>query len=267
MTGNKFLRARKLTKSYGPVTALQGVDFDINEGELVAVVGDNGAGKSTLIKILSGVVQPDSGELEVDGKPVHIRSPKEAAQLGIETVYQDLALAPNLDVAGNVFLGREPLVKSRLGRLFRVVDRRQMIQRVTEELKQLGVNIPAVHDLTVGTMSGGQRQAVAIARSAVWASRVLLMDEPTAALGVRESDAVLRLIQRIRQRGIAVVMISHILPHVIDLADRVVVMRQGAKVAELKNDEHLTHDRLIGLIVGYETGEITPNGPTVAQVQ
>ncbi|MBX3061397.1 MAG: sugar ABC transporter ATP-binding protein [Anaerolineae bacterium] len=254
MAGKRILTAKQLNKSYGPVTALQSVDIDIYEGELVAIVGDNGAGKSTLIKILSGVVQPDSGTIEMDNKPVSIRSPKEAAELGIETVYQDLALAPNLDVAGNVYLGREPIVKG-LGSFFGIVNRRSMIKRVEEELRLLEVNIPSVNGLEVGSMSGGQRQAVAIARSAVWASRILLMDEPTAALGVRESEAVLRLVQRIRQRGISVVMISHILPHVIQLADRVIVMRQGSKIAELTS-ENLSHDRLIAMIVGYEAGEV-----------
>lgn len=254
MNDQPILSARQLSKSFGPVRALHNVDFDIYEGELIAVVGDNGAGKSTLIKILSGVLHADSGEIRVDDKPVQIRSPKDSAQLGIETVYQDLALAPNLDVAGNVFLGREPVVKG-IGRFFGVFDQQAMVQRVEQELRQLEVNVPGVHSLEVGTMSGGQRQAVAIARSAVWASRVLLMDEPTAALGVKESQAVLRLIQRIRQRGIADVMISHILPHVIDLADRIAVMRQGAKVAELKGDG-ISHDRLIALIVGYEAADV-----------
>jgi ABC-type sugar transport system ATPase subunit len=254
MTNKAVISIHGLSKRFGPIEALRNVDLDIYTGELIGVVGDNGAGKSTLIKILSGVLRADTGEIYVNEKLVQINSPNDAARLGIETVYQDLALAPNLDVAGNVFLGREPSVKG-LGRILGIVDRPAMIKRVKDELEKLEVQIPSVSGLEVGQMSGGQRQAVAITRTAVWASKVLLMDEPTAALGVKESEAVLRLIERILKRGIAVVMVSHILPHVLQLSNRVVVMRHGRKVAELSG-ESVTHDRLIGLIVGYEEGDL-----------
>jgi simple sugar transport system ATP-binding protein len=204
-----------------------------------------------MIKMLCGAVQPDSGELYLEGREghVHLGSPHAARALGIETVFQDLALAPNRDVVSNLFLGREVYYKGALTPL-RILNTRAMKRRAKEQLAELQINIPGLTGFELGQMSGGQRQSVAIARAAFWASRILLMDEPTAALGVRESGAVLRLARSVADAGVAVVMVSHVLPHVMELADRVVVMRGGRKVAELT--EGIEQDRLISLIVGAE---------------
>jgi simple sugar transport system ATP-binding protein len=248
-----LLSVSDLHKRYGTIEALRGVDLDIGRAEIVAIVGDNGAGKSTLIKILAGTITPDAGSIEFDGRPVSLRDPQDAMRLGIETVYQDLALAPHLDIVSNIFLGRElkaPFPRS----LLRLMDRRAMTRQVREELTSLDVNVPGIRGLPVGKMSGGQQQAVAIARSVVWASSLLIMDEPTAALGVRESKAVLAIVKKVRERGVSVVLISHVLPHVVELADRVVVLRHGEKVAEL-NAGDISADRLVALIVGIEAGD------------
>ena len=245
------LHTRGIGKNYGSITAVDGVDIDIYAGEVLAIVGDNGAGKSTLIKMLCGAVQPDSGELYLEGREghVHLGSPHAARALGIETVFQDLALAPNRDVVSNLFLGREVYYGGVVAPL-RVLNTRAMKRRAKEQLAALRINIPGLSGFELGQMSGGQRQSVAIARAAFWASRILLMDEPTAALGVRESGAVLRLARSVADAGVAVVMVSHVLPHVMELADRVVVMRGGRKVAEIT--EGIEQDRLISLIVGAE---------------
>jgi fructose transport system ATP-binding protein len=245
------LHTRQIGKKYGSITAVEDVDIDIHAGEILAIVGDNGAGKSTLIKMLCGAVQPDSGELYLEGQDghVHLRSPHVAREKGIETVFQDLALAPNRDVVSNLFLGREVYYGGVLAPL-RILNRREMKRRAKEQLAALRINLPGLSGFELGQMSGGQRQSVAIARAAFWASRVLLMDEPTAALGVRESGAVLALARSVADAGVAVVMVSHVLPHVMELADRVVVMRGGRKVAELS--ENIEQDRLISLIVGAE---------------
>jgi fructose transport system ATP-binding protein len=245
------LHARGLVKHYGSITAVDGVDIDIHAGEILAIVGDNGAGKSTLIKMLCGAIQPDSGEMYLEGREghVHLGSPHAARALGIETVFQDLALAPNRDVVSNLFLGREVYYGGAVAPL-RILNTRAMKRRAKEQLAELRINIPGLSGFELGQMSGGQRQSVAIARAAFWASRILLMDEPTAALGVRESGAVLRLARSVADAGVAVVMVSHVLPHVMELADRVVVMRGGRKVAEIT--ENIEQDRLISLIVGAE---------------
>jgi fructose transport system ATP-binding protein len=245
------LHTRGIGKNYGSITAVDGVDIDIYAGEVLAIVGDNGAGKSTLIKMLCGAVQPDRGELYLEGREghVHLGSPHAARALGIETVFQDLALAPNRDVVSNLFLGREVYYGGVVAPL-RVLNTRAMKRRAKEQLAALRINIPGLSGFELGQMSGGQRQSVAIARAAFWASRILLMDEPTAALGVRESGAVLRLARSVADAGVAVVMVSHVLPHVMELADRVVVMRGGRKVAEITED--IEQDRLISLIVGAE---------------
>ena len=245
------LHTRGIAKKYGSITAVDGVDIDIYAGEVMAIVGDNGAGKSTLIKMLCGAVQPDSGELYLEGREghVHLGSPHAARALGIETVFQDLALAPNRDVVSNLFLGREVYYGGVVSPL-RVLNTRAMKRRAKDQLAELRINLPGLSGFELGQMSGGQRQSVAIARAAFWASRVLLMDEPTAALGVRESGAVLRLARSVADAGVAVVMVSHVLPHVMELADRVVVMRGGRKVAEITED--IEQDRLISLIVGAE---------------
>jgi simple sugar transport system ATP-binding protein len=246
------ISARGLVKRYGTITAVDDVDLDVGTGEIVAIVGDNGAGKSTLIKMLSGAVHPDEGNVLVDGAVVRLRSPLDARAVGIETIYQDLALLPNLDVATNLYLGREEMAGGLLGRLG-VLSRRRMRQEAHEHLQELRITLPRTWGTPVAALSGGQRQSVAIARAMVWASRLVIMDEPTAALGVAQSQAVLELVRRVRDRGTSVVIISHILPHVLELADRIVVMRHGAKVADLPAAD-VTQDRLIELIVGFTRG-------------
>ena len=252
MTGEPqpFVQMRGMSKHYGMVRALHAVDLDVGHGEIVAVVGDNGAGKSTLIKILSGAVPPDSGEIHVDGALRRFHGPNDARKLGIETVYQDLALLPNLDVVSNLFLGRERMRPGAL-RWLGVVSRRRMREEAREHLDELRIRIPAISGTPVGSLSGGQRQSVAIARAAAWASRLMIMDEPTAALGVAQSRAVLELARRVRDRGTSVVIISHILPHVLEIADRIVVMLHGEKVADMPASG-VTQDQLIELIVGFK---------------
>jgi simple sugar transport system ATP-binding protein len=235
-------------KRYGTITAVDGVDLDIGEGEIVALVGDNGAGKSTLIKMLSGAVAPDAGDLVVGGEALKLRSPNDARAAGIETIYQDLALLPNLDVATNLYLGREEMLPPPLGALG-FLARRRMRQNAQLQLEQLNIRLPRTWGTPVAALSGGQRQSVAIARAMVWASRLVIMDEPTAALGVAQSRAVLDLTLRVRERGTSVVIISHILPHVLELADRIIVMRHGRKVADLVASD-VSQGQLIELIVG-----------------
>jgi ABC-type sugar transport system ATPase subunit len=247
-----LLEARGLSKHYGTIRAVENIDLTIGHGEIVAIVGDNGAGKTTLIKMLSGAIVPDAGEISVEGKAVRIHDPLDARALGIETIYQDLALLPNLDVATNLYLGREHKVEGPLG-LLGVVARRRMRSEARDHLDQLHIQIPKISGTPVESLSGGQRQSVAIARAIVWASKLVIMDEPTAALGVAQSRAVLDLVRRVRDRGTSVVIISHILPHVLELADRIVVLRHGLKVAEIT--EGFTQDRLIALIVGFEDQE------------
>lgn len=245
------VKGRNLGKSYGTITAVEGVDIDIRKGEILAIIGDNGAGKSTLVRILTGVTKPDSGSIEVNGRHVVFNGPQAARLMGIEAVFQDLALCPNRDVVDNLFLGREvlkPGIRGRLG----VLDRRKMTSRTLQQLKDLDVRIPHITGVPMARLSGGQRQSVAVARSAFWASSVLFMDEPTAALGVKEAGAVLRLARRVAEEGVAVVLISHVLPHVTELANRVIVLRHGRKVAELSED--IATDRLVELIVGVGAG-------------
>lgn len=244
-SGEVVVRASGLAKSYGAIDAVVDVDLEIRAGELVAMVGDNGAGKSTLAKMLAGAIQPDSGTIEVRGAPMSFSAPDDAMRAGIHTVYQDLALVSNMDVSANIFLGRELTVTP-----LRIVRSAEMARRASGFLDELEVDVPQVHGRIVGTMSGGQRQAVAVARASYWATTLLIMDEPTAALGVREARAVLSLVRRLRDNGLAVLMISHILPHIMELADVVVVMRHGSKVAEIRGE--VEAERLISLIVGYE---------------
>jgi fructose transport system ATP-binding protein len=248
-----LVEVRGLTKRYGTIVATDGVDLDIRRGEIVAIVGDNGAGKSTLVKAISGAVTPDAGEIRVDGQVATLRSPIEARARGIETIYQDLAMAPNLDVVTNIYLGRERQRRGALG-LLGVIDRKAMREEAQTHLADLKINIPKLSGTAVSSLSGGQRQSVAIARAMVWASKLLIMDEPTAALGVAQSAAVLEIVKEVRSRGISVVIISHILPHVLELADRIVVMRHGRKVADLPAGE-LDEHKLIELIVGLRTTE------------
>jgi simple sugar transport system ATP-binding protein len=244
------LVARGLVKTYGTITAVNEVDITIGAGQVVAVVGDNGAGKSTLIKMLSGAVVPDRGELIVGGEPVKLSTPNDARAAGIETIYQDLALLPNLDVTTNLYLGREETVGGPFG-AFGVLARRRMREDAKTHLSDLRISLPRTWGTPVSALSGGQRQSVAIARAMVWASRLVIMDEPTAALGVAQSQAVLDLVRRVRERGTSVVIISHILPHILELADKIVVMRHGSKVADMPA-EGVSQDDLIELIVGFE---------------
>jgi simple sugar transport system ATP-binding protein len=248
-----IFEAREVTKRFGRVVALRGVDFDLRAGEVHAIVGDNGAGKSTLIKILSGVMQPTSGEILIDGSLVSLASPREARSHGIETVYQDLALANHLDASANLFLGREALLPGLLGWLG-FLDSRTMRRRTSEELRHLKIDIPSVQSPVLG-MSGGQRQAVAVARAHAWGSRIVIMDEPTAALGVRESAMVLELIREVRSNGVSVIMISHNLPETFAVADRITVVRLGRNVDTLE-----TRDSSVEAIVGMMTGIAAPAG-------
>lgn len=251
MTGSEpapALAARAVEKRFGQVHALRGASFEAMPGEVTALIGDNGAGKSTLIKCLSGVHRPDAGTIEVDGKPVLLANPTDAERMGIETVYQDLALAPDLDAASNVFLGREI-------RRYRVLhDQAAMRKATAKSFAELGVGMVQDLRVPVGSLSGGQRQSVAIARSAMWAEHVILLDEPTAALGVIQTAKVIELIHRIRDRGLAVVFISHNLPQVLEVADRIEVMRLGARVARFRRDE-ADVDRLIAAVSGAYTNE------------
>jgi simple sugar transport system ATP-binding protein len=258
------LRAEGLSKSYGAIEAVRDVDLTIGRAEIVAIVGDNGAGKTSLVKILAGALAPDRGRIEVDGVEHTFDSVLQARRAGIEMVYQDLALVGPLDVTANFLLGREVVRSGPLGRLG-FLDRRRMRSIVELELAALNVRIPKVSGQPVAKLSGGQRQAIAVARAIHWASKVLILDEPTAALGVAQAQSVLDLVKKARDAGTSVVIISHILPHVIALADRVIVMRHGRKVAELAAGEVRSQERLIAMIVGFEEG--APSGapePSVA---
>ncbi|MFG1922143.1 ATP-binding cassette domain-containing protein [Cryptosporangium sp. NPDC048952] len=241
------LQARGITREYGHVTALAGADFEVEAGEVVALIGDNGAGKSTLTRILSGTDIPTSGEVLFEGKPVTMGSPVAARELGIETVYQDLALAPHLSPVQNMYLGRELMKRGLLGRMG-FMDKAAMRAGSRKAFDDLGAT---VRDLEgpVGGMSGGQRQGIAVARAAAWASKVIFLDEPTAALGVVQTKNVLDLIRRTAANGIAVVFISHSMPHVIDVSDRVQVMRQGRRVATFRTAD-TSMEQLVGAMTG-----------------
>ena len=250
------LSVRGATKRFGAVLALDSFDLDVNHGEVVALLGDNGAGKSTLIKCISGVHRLDVGEIDIDGAPATINSPAAARAYGIETVYQDLALFDNLGPAANFFAGREEAGPHWLPRPMRVLRRRSMVDSTTGVLERLNVSLPD-RSAAVGLMSGGQRQVIAVARAAAFASKVVILDEPTAALGLRESRRVLDLILRLRTEGHAVIVISHALDHVTEVADRAVVMRRGRKVGE-EIPSHDTQQRIVALIVGTSLEAATP---------
>jgi len=243
-----ILSARGLVKRYGSVTAIDGADFELYPGEILAVIGDNGAGKSSLIKALAGAVIPDEGEIRLDGKPVHFKSPLEARQAGIETVYQDLAVAPALDIATNLFLGREKRRPGPLGSVLRMVDKGGMRREAERQMQNLQIGIRSMSQ-PVETLSGGQRQGVAVARAAAWARKLVIMDEPTAALGVRESGQVLALIRRVRDSGLPVILISHNMPHVFEIADRIHVHRLGKRVAVVSPKTHTMHE-VVGIMTG-----------------
>jgi fructose transport system ATP-binding protein len=243
------LEARNIVKRYGHVTAVAGADFDLRAGEVLAVIGDNGAGKSSLIKVLSGDVIPDSGEVLLDGRTVHFRSPHDAQQAGIETVYQDLAMAPALDIATNLFLGREIKRKGLLGSVLRMIDTKEMRTQSRKQMDELGITTLQSITQPVDSLSGGQRQTVAVARAAAFGRRVVIMDEPTAALGVRESKGVLDLIKRITGSGIPVVLISHDIPAVFEVADRIHIHRLGRRATVVRPQDH-TMNEVVGIMTG-----------------
>lgn len=230
MSDPPLIEARGIVRHFGHIQALQGADFSVNPGEIVALIGDNGAGKSTLVRILSGSDRPDEGAILVNGAEAYFSGPPDARAAGIETVYQDLALAPDLDTAANMFLGREILKPGLLGR-FGVLDTPRMARQAGEAVARLGVSLRS--SSVVLTLSGGQRQSVAVARAAMWATRVIFMDEPTAALGVAQTQGVLDLIRRVRDEGTAVVLISHNMPQVLEIADRIVILRLGRTVGHV----------------------------------
>ncbi|MER7680392.1 ATP-binding cassette domain-containing protein [Streptomyces sp. NPDC096934] len=242
------LSARGLVKRYGHVTAIDGADFDLMPGEVLAVIGDNGAGKTSLIKALTGALVPDAGEIRLGGEPIRFGGPQDARARGIETVYQDLAVAPSMDIASNMFLGREIRRPGVLGSVFRLLDKRAMREQAAAHLAALKVGIGSLTQ-PVETLSGGQRQAVAVARAAAWARSVVVMDEPTAALGVKESGQVLDLIRRIRDSGVPVILISHNMPHVFEIADRVHVHRLGRRAAVIKPSDY-TMAEVVAIMTG-----------------
>lgn len=250
-----ILQARGLIKRFGRVTALDGADFDLYPGEVLAVIGDNGAGKSTLIKVLSGALAPDAGQIRFAGERVSFRNPMEARSAGIETVYQDLALSPALDIAENLFLGREWRTPGILGTVFRRLDRERMHREARERMSELG--LLTVTDLyqPVETLSGGQRQGVAVARATIFGSRVIIMDEPTAALGVNESMRVLDLIRTVRNQGTPIVLVSHNMPHVWEVADRIHVHRLGKRVAVIRPGSHSMTEGVAIMTGASEPGE------------
>jgi fructose transport system ATP-binding protein len=235
------LSARQLVKRYGQVVAMDGADFELYPGEILAVIGDNGAGKSTLIKALSGAVIPDEGQIFLNGQLVRFQSPIDARRYGIETVYQTLAVAPALNIVDNLFLGRELRREDFMGRVFGMLDKKRMLQEATDYMSDLKFRIQSMKQ-TVETLSGGQRQGVAVARAAAFASNVVIMDEPTAALGVKESRMVLDLILKVRDRGLPVILISHNMPHVFELADRIHIHRMGKRAAVVNPNDYTMSD-------------------------
>jgi simple sugar transport system ATP-binding protein len=252
------IETRGITKSFGPIRALCDVDLTLHPGEVVGLVGDNGAGKSTLIKILSGVIFPSEGEIRVHGQSVQFQSPLQARGIGIETVHQTLSLVPHLNVWTNLFLGRELVARGPLG-WFGWVDKRRMAARARAELDRVGINVPSV-DMPCEALSGGQRQAVAVARAIAWGTRVILMDEPTAALGVEERRKVEGLMATVRGHGIPVLLVSHDLPEVHRIADRIVVLRLGRVVANLNPTEASVEDMVMWITGATTLGNDSSNG-------
>ncbi|MDP9588645.1 UNVERIFIED_ORG: fructose transport system ATP-binding protein [Shinella zoogloeoides] len=236
------LSARGLMKRYGRVVAIDNGEFDLMPGEILAVIGDNGAGKSSLIKALSGAIRPDSGEIRLDGVPISFSSPIEARKAGIETVYQTLALSPALSISDNMFLGREIYSPNLFGKLFHQLDRQAMNAIARAKLAELGLLTIQNIQQPVETLSGGQRQGVAVARAAAFGSKVIIMDEPTAALGVKESRKVLDLILKVRARGVPIVLISHNMPHVFEVADRIHIHRLGRRAAVISPKDYSMSD-------------------------
>jgi D-xylose transport system ATP-binding protein len=248
-SGEPRLRLRGISKTFGAVRALSKIDFEVYDGEVVGLVGDNGAGKSTLIKVIAGVGPADEGEIFIEGRQVSLNSPQAATRLGIETVYQDLALCDNLDVIANLNLGREQISP------LRILKETEMEKKGLEVLRTLDVKIPSVRTL-VASLSGGQRQSIAVAKSILRNARVVLLDEPTAALGVAQTAQVLNLIRRLREQGLAVVVISHNLADVFEVVDRVIVLRLGKRVAEF-SVKNTTPEQVVAAITGAEFGQLT----------
>ncbi|SES35430.1 fructose transport system ATP-binding protein [Pedococcus cremeus] len=232
------LSARKLVITFGRVIGLDGVDLDLYPGEVLAVIGDNGAGKSTLIKCLTGAYTPDSGQITMNGKPVHFKRPQDSREAGIETVYQQLAVIPALDIASNLYLAREERRKGVLGSVFRMLDKKGMEKRAGQSVQDLGIQTIQNMSQAVETLSGGQRQAVAVARAAAFGSKVVILDEPTAALGVKESGMVLDMIKQLRDKGLSIILISHNMPHVWEVADRIHIQRLGGRAGVITPQSH-----------------------------
>ncbi|GAA1594874.1 ATP-binding cassette domain-containing protein [Actinoplanes couchii] len=237
-TKQPVLSAKGIRKTFGRVVGLDGVDLDVFPGEVLAIIGDNGAGKSTLIQCLTGALVPDEGTLELDGKRVSFRRPQDAKDMGIETVYQSLAMSPALDIASNMFLGREIRKAGPLGSVLRMLDRKAMREKSMAAVQQLGIRTIQNPGQRVETLSGGQRQAIAVARAAAFGSKLVLLDEPTAALGVRESGLVLDAIRALRDRGLPVILISHNMPHVWEIADRIHIQRLGRRAGVITPSSH-----------------------------
>jgi fructose transport system ATP-binding protein len=250
------MKATGLTKRYGQVTALDGADFELRAGEIMAVIGDNGAGKSSLIKCLSGATIPDEGEIFLDGKVIHFKSPIDARRAGIETVYQDLAVAPAMTIAENLFLGREIRRPGVLGSVLQMIDKKKMLEESISRMNDLKVGIRSMTQ-AVETLSGGQRQCVAVARAAAFAQHVVIMDEPTAALGVKEGNMVLELIRRVRDKGLPVILISHNMPHVFEIADRIHIARLGKRAAVV-NPKKISMSDTVAVMTGAKSVEELP---------
>ncbi len=240
--GEPVLSARGLVKTFGRVVGLDGVDLDLYPGEVFAVIGDNGAGKSTLIKCLSGALEPDSGEIRLDGKVVHFKRPQDARDSGIETVYQQLAVIPALDIASNLYLAREERRPGPLGSVLRMLDKKGMRVRAGESVRGLGIQTIQNMAQPVETLSGGQRQAVAVSRAAAFGGKVVILDEPTAALGVREGNQVLEMIRQLRDKGLGIILISHNMPHVWEVADRIHIQRLGGRAGVITPSSHTMTD-------------------------
>jgi len=253
-TTTPILQAKNLVKKFGRVTALDHCDFELNSGEILAIIGDNGAGKSTLVKALTGALVPDEGEILLEGKKVNFSSPLDARQCGIETVYQQLAMSPALSITDNMFMGRELRKPGFLGKVLRQLDRPAMEQFAREKLNELGLMTIQNIRQPVETLSGGQRQGVAVARAAAFSSRVIILDEPTAALGVKESRRVLELIQEVKARGMPILLISHNMPHVFEVADRIHIHRLGRRLCVIDPKDYAMNDA-----VALMTGAMEPD--------
>lgn len=250
------IQARGLVKRFGQVTALDGADFELRAGEILAVIGDNGAGKSSLIKCLAGASIPDAGEIYLDGQRVHFKSPIDARRAGIETVYQDLAVAPAMTIAENLFLGREIRRSGFLGSVLQMIDKKKMLEESITRMNDLKVGIRSMTQ-AVETLSGGQRQCVAVARAAAFAQHVVIMDEPTAALGVKEGNMVLELIRRVRDKGLPVILISHNMPHVFEVADRIHIARLGKRAAVV-NPKKISMSDTVAVMTGAKSVDELP---------